>query len=247
MIMILPFSTALSEQWLLERTYHAQLRNGGELSVPNLTLAMKQITSFYVPLSTWREITQEEARARSQQGIPVLLYGEHLWEHRKGAAKTWSANKNMRVIIFGNARMQPVAASGTDYAVCYIDPKRGTFSNTVWKAWSASDTAAMLEDGDHSTITFLAPCVQFPYTTHYTVIAADGRVQEYATSAEAVQGFQALPPPEVSSESQVKADSPQFSFYHEVTCPSGVYRIAFFGPRMDEQGYKVQTGRTREG
>ena len=74
MIMTAPFSAALSEQWLLERTYHAQLRNGGELSVPKLTHTMKQITSFYVPLSTWREIPQEEARAAPQQGIPVLLY-----------------------------------------------------------------------------------------------------------------------------------------------------------------------------
>lgn len=30
-----------------------------------------------VPLSTWREISQEEAQATFQQGIPVLLYGEH--------------------------------------------------------------------------------------------------------------------------------------------------------------------------
>lgn len=246
MIMTAPFSAALSEQWLLERTYHAQLRNGGELSVPKLTHAMKQITSFYVPLSTWREITQEEARAAPQQGIPVLLYDEHPWEHSEGATKAWSANKNMRVVIFGNARMQPEVVSGTEYAVCYLDPKRGTFSNAVWKGWFASDLS-IFEDGDRSTITFLAPDVLFPYTTHYTVIAADGNVQGYATSAEAVRGFQRLPPPEVGSGSQVQMASPQFSFYHEVTCPSGVYRLAFFGPRMDEPGYKVQSGRTREG
>ena len=47
MSMTTPFSAALGEQWLLERTYHAQLRNGGELSVPKLTHAMKQIISFY--------------------------------------------------------------------------------------------------------------------------------------------------------------------------------------------------------
>jgi hypothetical protein len=93
--MTVPFSERLSETWLLERTYHAQLRNGRELSVPDLTLAMKQLndfdvllflqssksklaerlplkksTNFYVPLSTWREISQEEASATSQQGIP---------------------------------------------------------------------------------------------------------------------------------------------------------------------------------
>jgi hypothetical protein len=56
--------------------------------------------------------------------------------------------------------------------VCYIDPQRGTFSNNVWKAWFASDTATMLEGGDHSAITFFGPWVQFPYTTHNTVIAA---------------------------------------------------------------------------
>lgn len=100
--MTVPFSERLSETWLLERTYHAQLRNGRELPVPDLTLAMKQLndfdvplalqssksklaervplkksTNFYVPLSTWREISQAEASATSQQGIPVLLYGEH--------------------------------------------------------------------------------------------------------------------------------------------------------------------------
>jgi len=263
--MTVPFSERLSETWLLERTYHAQLRNGRELSVPDLTLAMKQLndfdvvlslqssksklaegvplkksTNFYVPLSTWREISPAEASATSQQGIPVLLYKEHSWEHPQGAFGTWSANKHMRVIISGNAGEQPEAVCGTDYAVCYLDPQRGTFSNTVWKAWFASDTATMLEGGDHSTITFFGPCVQFPYTTHYTVMAADGQVHEYATSAEAVQGFQTLPPREVSSGSQVQTVFPQFCYYHEVTCPSDVYRIEFFGPRMDERGYKVK-------
>ena len=263
--MTVPFSERLSETWLLERTYHAQLWSGKELSVPDLTLAMKQLsdfdvplslqssksklaerlplkksTNFYVPLSTWREISQEEAYATSQQGIPVLLYGEHSWEHPKGASSTWSANKNMRVVISGNAGVQPGAVSGTDYALCYIDQQRGTFSNTVWQTWFASDTATMLEGGNHSSITFFGPCVQFPYTTHNTVIAADGQVHEYADSVGAVQGFQTLPSREVSSGSQVQTIFPQFCYYHEVTCPSGVYRIEFFGPRMDERGYQVK-------
>jgi hypothetical protein len=46
------FSEQLSEQWLLKRTYHAQLRNGRELSVPDLTLAMQQLCDFSVPLSS---------------------------------------------------------------------------------------------------------------------------------------------------------------------------------------------------
>ena len=263
--MTVPFSERLSETWLLERTYHAQLWSGKELSVPDLTLAMKQLndfdvplslqssksklaerlplkksTNFYVPLSTWREISQEEAFATYQQGIPVLLYGEHVWEHPKGVTGMWSASKNMRVFISGYAGVQPEAVSGTDYAVCYLDLQRGTFSNTVWKDWFASDTATMLEGGDHSTITCFGPCVQFPYTTHYSVIAADGQVHEYATSAEAIQGFQTLPPREVSSGNQVQTVFPQFSYYHEVTCPSGVYRIEFFGPHMDERGYQVK-------
>ena len=195
--MTVPFSERLSEQWLLERTYHAQLRNGSELSVSDLTKAMKQLidfdapvstqstksklperlplkksNNFDVPLSTWKEISQEEAYAISQQGIPVLLYGEHSWRHQKGTSVMWGPNKNMRAIIFGNAEEQPEVVSGTDYAVCYIDPQRGTFSNTVWKAWFASDTATMLEGGDHSAITFFGPWVQFPHTTHNTLIAA---------------------------------------------------------------------------
>src|SRR5579885_766644 len=106
--MTIPFSERLSETWLLERTYHAQLRNGQELPVSNLTCAMKQLTDFDVPLSsqssksklaervplkkstnfsvpvsTWREISQKEAAATSQQGIPVLLYTEHVWGIQK--------------------------------------------------------------------------------------------------------------------------------------------------------------------
>ena len=261
--MTAPYSEHLSETWLLERTYHARLRNGRDLSVPDLTLAMMQLNDFdvplflqssksklaervplskstncYVPLSTWREISQEEARATYQQGIPVLLYREHAWEHPQGATRAWGASKNMRVIIFGNAAVNPVAVSGTDYAVCYIDQQRGMFSNTVWKAWFAADIATMLE-GD-GAITFFAPWVQFPYTTHYTVLAADGQVHAYATSAEAVRGFQTLPPREVGDGSQVQTVSPQFSYYHEVTCPSGVYRLEFFGPHMGEPGYQVK-------
>ena len=263
--MTVPFSERLSETWLLERTYHARLRNGRELSVPDLTLAMKQLndfdvalflqssksklaervprkksTNFYVPLSTWREITQEEAYASFQEGTPVLLFGEHAWKHSQRGLEPWSADKNMRVIISGHTEEHAQAVSGTDYAVCYLDLQRGTFSNAVWKAWFASDTATILEGGDHSAITFLGPCVQFPYTTHYTVIAADGHVHEYATSAEALQGFQALPSQKVGNGSQVSTVFPQFSYYHEVSCPSGVYRLEFFGQHMGEPGYTVK-------
>jgi hypothetical protein len=263
--MTVPFSEHLSETWLLERKYHAQLWSGRVLSVPALTFALKQLndfdvplslqssksklaenvplkksSNFYIPLSTWREVSQEEAQATYQQGIPVLLFGEHSWEHPKGATGMWGASKNMQFIISGNAGVQPEALSGTDYAVCYLDQQKGTFSNTVWKVWFASDTATLLEGGEHSTITFFGPYVQFPYTTHYTVIASDGQIHEYTTSAEAVQGFQTLPPQAVDNRSQVQMVFPQFCYYHEVTCPSGVYRIEFFGPRMDERGYRIK-------
>lgn len=263
--MTVPFSERLSEAWLLERTYHAQLRDGRELSVPDLTLAMKHLNDFDVPLSlrsskshlaervplekstncsvpfsTWREITQAEAQASFRQEIPILLYGEHTWERPQGTSRTWSANKNMRVIIFGNAEVPSEAVFGTDYAVCYLDPQRGTFSNAAWKAWFVSDPPSMLEGDDHRSITFFAPCVQFPSTTHYTVIVTDGQVHEYATGAEAIQGFQTLPPQEVSNGNQVQTIFPQFCYYHEVTCPSGVYRLDFFGPRMDERGYQIK-------
>jgi len=157
----------------------------------------------------------------------------------------------MRVIISGNAGEQPEAVSGTDYAVCYLDQQRGTFSNTVWKAWFVSDTATILKGSDQSTITFFGPCVQFPYTTHYTMIAADGQVHEYAGRAEAIQGFLTSLPQEVSHGSAIQTAFPQFCYYHDVTCPSGVYRIEFFGPRSDEQGYRVKeaegSGQTRAG
>src|SRR5260221_12549503 len=93
--MTVPFSERLSETWLLERTYHAQLRNGRELSVPNLTLAMKQLndfdvplafqssksqlaegvplkksTNFDVPLSTWQNISHAEAHDTYHQVLP---------------------------------------------------------------------------------------------------------------------------------------------------------------------------------
>ena len=132
------------------------------------------------------------------------------------------------------------SVSGTDYAVCYLDLQRGTFSNAVWKVWFSSDPTRFLEGSHQSAITFLGPCVQFHYTTHYTVIASDGHVHEYADSDEALQGFQTLPVREVSDGSQVQTVFPQFCYYHEVTCPSGVYRIEFFGPRMDERGYQVK-------
>ena len=82
--------------------------------------------------------------------------------------------------------------------------------------------------------------MQFPYTTHYTVIASDGQVYEYAGHVEAIQGFHTLLPQAVSNGSQVQTVFPQFCYYHDVTCPSGMYRIEFFGSRIDKQGYKVK-------
>jgi hypothetical protein len=239
------YTEQMSETWLLERTYHAHLRNGRELSVPDLTLAMKQISTFSVPLSTWQEISQEEAHTTYQQGVPVLLYGEHSWEHLKGATRAWSPNRHMRAIIYGTDGEQPEVVSGTEYAVCYLDPKRGTFSNTAWKAWFSSNSATMLDGSAHAAITFLTPCVQFPYTTHYTVMASDGHVHAYADRAGAIQGFQAFPAQEVGEEKDLHTVFPQFCYYHEVTCPDGVYRLEFFGPRMDEQGYHVKEAKAR--
>ena len=113
MTMTLAYTEHLSETWLLERTYHAHLRNGRELSVPDLTSAMKQISTFSVPLSTWQEISQEEAHAAYQEGIPILLYGEHSWEHLQGATRAWSPNRHMRAIIYGTDVEQPEAVAGT--------------------------------------------------------------------------------------------------------------------------------------
>lgn len=235
------YTEHLSEIWLLERTYHAHLLNGRELSVPDLTSAMKQILTFSVPLSTWQEISQEEAHTTYQQGIPILLYGEHSWEHLKGATRAWSPNRHMRAIIYGNDGEQPEAVSGTEYAVCYLDLKRGTFSNATWKAWFSSNTAMILDGSLHSAIT----CVQFPYMTHYTVIASDGHIHEYSDRAGAIQGFQTFPPQEVGEESDLHTVFPQFCYYHEVTCPGGIYRLEFFGPHMDEQGYQIKEGEER--
>lgn len=242
----IPFSEQQSEQWLLERTYHARLLNGQELSVPDLTRAMKQITNFSVPLSIWQEIPREEAYAAYQQGTPVLLYGEVFWEHPKGTYQEWSVNGNMYAIIFGKTLLQPEEVSGTDYAVRYLDAKQGSFSNTSWRTWFASDSATIFDGSDLSTITFLRPCLQFPYTTHYTVIASDGHIHEYASRAEAIQGFQILPLQERSKGSALQTVVfPQLCYYHEVTCPSGTYRLEFFGPRMDEQGYPVKEAAER--
>ena len=79
----------------------------------------------------------------------------------------------------------------------------------------------------------------------YTVITSDGQVQEYANRAGAGEGFQAFPPQEVGKESDLHTVYPQFCYYHEVTCPGGVHRLEFFGPRMDEQGYHVKEAAER--
>lgn len=262
-----PFTEHLSEQWLLERTYHAQLSNGSELSVPLLTEAMKQLSdfsepvsaqssrsklpellpmhksgNFSVPLSTWKEITQDEARAAYQQGSPVLLYSEHNWQHMQQAASSWRPNHNSRVMIFGNALVQPEAIAGIDVAVCYVDAKRGTFSNASWKTWFPADAATIFADDELSTVTFLRPTFQFPYTTHYTVVTSDGHIHEYADREEAQQGFTASPLQELHIGNAMQMGTPHFCYYHEISCPSGVYRIEFFGPRMDEPAYPVKKG-----
>lgn len=233
------FTERVSEAWLLERTYHAQLRNGRELSVPDLTKAMKTMTNCYVPVSMWQEISQEEAYATYQRGSPLLLYSEHSWEHPKDAFRTWRPNRNMRVMIYGDAREPVEAISGTDYAICYLDVQRGNGSNASWRAWFSSEINKIFNDSAPSAIIFLRPSVQFPYTTHYTVIACEGHVYEYAARAEAIRGFQALLPQEVSNGNDLPIVFPQLCYYHEVSCPDGVYHLEFFGPRMDEPGYKV--------
>ncbi len=244
--MTIPFTERLSETWLLERTYHAQLRTGKELSVPEFTQAMKQIAGYYVPLSTWKETTQEEARAAYQQGSPVLLYGEHSWDHPKGAAKAWGANRNMRVIIYGNALEHQEVVSGTDCAVCFFDPQEGAFSNATWRTWFSSDSTKLFDGDTPGTsrtpgiLIFLVPWLSFPSTSHYTVIASDGCVYEYANRAESLQGFLTSPAQEVSNGNGLQTLFPQFCYYHDVMCPDGVYRLEFFGPRMDEQGYQVK-------
>lgn len=247
----LPFSKQLSEQWLLEGTYHAQLRNGEELSVPDLTKAMGQLVdfpvspsaqlstsklpelipgkksyTFTVPISTWREVTPKEAHALYQQGTPLLLYGQHAWAHSNDAFATWGANKNMSKIIYGDASEKPEAVSGVEYAVCYLDLERGVFSNMSWREWFPSDIATIF-DGS-APITFLHPLIEFPYTTHYTVIAADGQVHEYADRAGAIEGFSTLPQG-VNNESDAQTVLPRFYYYHEVSLPDGNHRIGFFG------------------
>ena len=239
MTMTLAYTEQLSEIWLLEQTYHAHLRNGRELSVPDLTSAMKQI-SISVPLSTWQEISQAEARTIYQQGIPVLLYGEHSWKHLKGATRAWSPNRHMRAIIYGTDVEQPEVVAGTNVAVCYLDLQRGAYSNASWKTWFSSDNDLILaHDSERSSITFLGPYIQYPYTTHYTVIAVDGHVHNYADRVEAVQRFKTLPSQEVNTGNDLQTTFPQLCYYHEVTCPDGTYRLEFFGQHMDEQGYKV--------
>lgn len=165
----------------------------------------------------------------------------------------WGANRNMRVIIYGNAWEHPETVSGTDYAVCFFDPQRGSFSNASWRAWFSSDSS-MLFDGNtpgtsstSSTLTFLVPWLPFPSTIHYTVIASDGCVYEYADRAASIQGFLTLPPQEVSNGSNVQTIFPQFCYYHDVTCPDGIYRLEFFGPRMDERGYRVKEAEGKAG
>lgn len=238
--MIIPWTEALSETWLLERTYHAQLQNGSELSVPTLTKAMKQMLEFSAPLPAWKEVSQEEAQIAYQQGTPILLYGEHPWELKERATRVWGPNKHMRALIFGNEGEQPEPVSGIDYAVCYLDRQQGNTSNATWNRWFASAFDAIFAGIAPRNVLYLSPCVQFPYTTHYTVIASDGHVCEYASRAEAIQGFQFSLPREESSGTQSQMTFPQFDYYQEVTCPGGVYRITFFGTRMDEPGCNAE-------
>ncbi len=259
-----PFSMQQSEQWLHERTYHAQLLNGKELSTADLTREMKELVdasvplsfqsaksrlseklairgsnTFSVPISTWQEITVEEARASYEQGKPVLLYSEHTWEHAPEAPVTWKPTRNVRGIIYGNRVLQADATSGIDYAVCYLDAKQGTFSNVAWKTWFSSDVTRIFASQD-LPITFFRPGIQFPFSTHYTIIASDGHVAEYADRTEALKGYAAAPLHEVRGDSTIQAVAPQFCYYHEVTCPNGRYHLEFFGPRMNEQGYTIK-------
>ena len=257
MITAIPFSEQQSEQWLLERTYHAQLRDGRELSIPDFTRAMNQLidfyvplssqswksklpdrlsakksTSIYIPISTWRETSLEEAHTSYQAGNPVLLYGEHRWEHSKEGSGAWRPNRNMYALINGSAAEQPEATSGVEYAVCYLDPKQGHASNASWRTWFSLDLATIFDDRTHSNTIFLSPCVQFPYTTHYTVITSSGCIHEYADRAEAIQGFSLLASPREMHDrrSLLHTLFPQFYYYHEVMCPDGIYHIEILGP-----------------
>lgn len=257
----IPFSAQLSEQWLLERTSHAHLLNGRELSVARLTKAMNQLITidlpfsspssrsllperllgkksniFYVPISTWQEITQEEARSAYKQGIPILLINERSWDHTQGTPGRWGPNQNMRAIIFGDTLPQPEVASTTSYAVCYLDIRQGTFANVSWKTWFPSDLDLLFQRQDQP-ITFLRPYIQFPFTTHYTIVASDGRVSEYSDRAAALQGFVSAPLQERSQGNTAQIVAPSFCYYHEVQLGHVTYRLEFFGPRMNEQGY----------
>ncbi len=241
MTMNIAYTEQQSETWLLERIYHAKLRDGRELSVPDLTRAMTQITGFSVPLSTWQEISAEQAQVAYQQGIPLLLSNEYVWEHHQETNEPWGPNSNMRILINEYIRVQPRATAGTEYAVCYLDSKRDTYSNAAWSAEFPSNTAMFLDGNAHAAITFFSPCVQFPSTVHYTVKTSDGHMHEYADRAGAMQGFQTLVPQEGG---MLHPTFPQFCYYNEVTCPSGIYRLEFFGPRMDEQEYDSASKRS---
>ena len=74
----------------------------------------------------------------------------------------WGANRNMRVSISGHAWEHAETVSGTDYAVCFFDPHRGTFSDAVWRAWLSSDIAMLFDGAAHGVLAFLGPCLQFP-------------------------------------------------------------------------------------
>jgi hypothetical protein len=191
-----------------------------------------------VPIATWREITQQEAHNLYQQGTPVLLYSERTWEHTKKITGAWGPNQNMRTLIFGDAKMQAESATGTSMALCYLDARRGSFSNDTWKSWFSTDPAMLFDDNDQN-ITYFGPCVQFPFTTHYTVIASDGQITEYPDHIGALQGFAQSPLQNVRSENTTRIAAPHFSYYHDVTCPDGVYRLEFFGSDVDKQGYTI--------
>ena len=147
----IPFSVQLSAQWLLDRTYHAQLLDGRELSSVNLTRALQQLTdiavplssqssishlpehlplqksrSFSIPISTWQETTQAEARTTYQQGKPILLYSERSWEHTHATPGIWRPNQNMRAIIDGNTLSRPDATSGTSTRPATSMPNRAS-------------------------------------------------------------------------------------------------------------------------
>lgn len=144
----------------------------------------------------------------------------------------------MRAIIFGDATPQPEITSASIYAVCYLDVRQGTFANVSWKTYFSSDPDFLFRCQNQS-ITFLRPCMQFPFTTHYTVIAPDGRVSEYPDRITALQGFRDTPLQEMNQGNIIQIVAPHFCYYHEVTCPGGTYRLEFFGPHMNEQGYTL--------